>query len=290
MSEPEIQGGQPEAPAPEAPAEQPAQEPAKPSLAETIRQARAEREARAAAESARSDLAAKLAAAEARAAAAEAAASAADPIQIARARKLSREQQAEWGKALLYDLVPEEAPADYRVTMLERRLAEKEEAAKAEREAERRAQQQAYLNQQLESYRATVQSAAQTFPAGSHPESEAWFGDDRRAYAASLLATADNLAKAANQSGQRANLDPAHVAGVLEAEVAGRMKARDARRGKAQNRDDAEGAQTPSESGRTAGQPTSTKGLSSGGPRSPAKSDRERIARAVAAAFPTKSA
>lgn len=271
----------PETPASEAPKQE---APKGPSLAETIRVAREEREGRARAEAAHTDVKSQLQKAQDALEAERQAAR--DPIAWARARKMSKEQQAEFGQALLYDLVPDKAPPDFRVKLLESKIArdakEREEAEGKRQEAVRTEQ----AARQLNNYQAAVKQAASSFASGSHPESEAWFGTDKEAWSLSLLNTAKNLASAGNAAGQQVDLSPATVARVLEADIAARQARRDKARGAASNTGK-EGDKTPdgTEQRSENGTPTSTKGLSTGGPRGAALTDKERIERAIAAAF-----
>ena len=285
-------GGQPteaapqaqESPAPAAQAPGTGGDAAKPaepreSLAEVIRRAREDRAARTRAEAEAAELRARQAAPSSEPD------PTVDPIGWARARKLARETQAALGEALLYDIVPDKAPPDFRVKYLEAKIARdaeakdraaKEAQAKAEAEAGRRA---------MADYAATLHVAAKSFNAGSHPESEAWFGDDSGSYAKSLLATARNLAEVAKAEGRSPDLSPGAVADVLEKDIARRMTARDARRSPNAN------PVTPppgNPGGAAEGKPLSTKGLTSGGPRPPAVSDKERVARALAAGWAKK--
>lgn len=278
-------GGQPEQPVTPTENAQTAQEtpPAeKPQpLAEIIRAQRAEREAKTKATAEAADLRKALDEAKAELARAKAADDPlADPAAWVKARKMTPVEQAAFGEALLYDLAPDKAPADFRVKLLERRQA-RAERERTEREAAEREAAAAQAGQRaLQDYEATLHIAARSFKPDSHPESQAWFGEDANTYAKSLLATARNLAEVAKSKGQVANLDPGHVADVLEQDIARRFKARDERRAGASKSAETPAASTAPVS--DGGQTVSTKGLNSGGPRPPAYSDKERIRRAVA--------
>ncbi len=209
----------------------------------------------------------------------------ADPVAYAKAAKWSPEKQAYLAQMLLYDLAPDKATPLIRQRLFESKqaLREKEKAAREEQErAERaKAEDQAQYN----SYVSMVQQAVDSFESGSYPESEAWFGEDRATYEQSLLVTARNLAVSGKRTGQAVDLSPANLAKVLEADIAKRMGARDARRGVRQPAG-GQGQQKVQVTGGKQPVDESTKGLSqAGAPRAKAKTDQERVARAVEAAF-----
>jgi hypothetical protein len=258
--------------------------PAKESLAEVIRRSREDRAAADRAKLEHGDLKAKHEAAVAELARLKSDNPLEDPAGWAKARGMTPKEQALLGQALLYDLVPDKAPPELRVILMEARQAKKEREAEARRDEESRRAAARAAEQNLNSYRAAVDQAARSFETGSHPESEAWFGDDRGAWAKSLFATAENLAKTAQKAGRQADLSPANVARVLEAEINGRMSARDKRRAGVKSNDGGSGAKAPEAKTDAAG-PTSTKGLNSGGPQGKALTDKERVARALAAGW-----
>jgi hypothetical protein len=211
----------------------------------------------------------------------------ADPVAYAKAHGWSKEKQALMGQMLLYDLVPEKATPEIRQRLFELRQEQKERerVAKDDQAAKERAQ--AAEKAQYEAFVGTVDQAVRAFPAGSHPESEDWFGDDHDTYVKSLVATALNLIKAGSAAGQAADLSPANLARVLETEVARKMKVRDERRSKREPvtpEEQKAGAMSGSVGG---GLPVdSTKGTTvRGAPLPKAKTDQERLARAVAVAF-----
>lgn len=220
-----------------------------------------------------------------------------DPFEFLRGRKLTKEQQALWGQAFLYDLKPEVAPQEFRLELYKAEQARKEseQRSTAEREAAERAQaeQRGHFDRYADELMAHVQSSA-----GSSPESEMWFTADgpdgksevnHRVYAQSLLATADNLARQAQKTGQQADLSPANVARVLEAEVSKRMQRRDAKRGAApvvKQVAPAVSAQGGAQTTMTT--TTSATGLNSGAPAAPAQTEDERKARAAAVLFGTR--
>ena len=222
----------------------------------------------------------------------------ADPFEFLRSRKLTKEQQALWGQAFLYDLKPEVAPQEFRLDLYKAEQArqkelEAEEAARTRAEQERQAEQA-----HLQRYGNDLLSYVQSNP-GSSPESEMWFTEEapdgttavnHRVYAQSLLATADNLVRRAQATGQQADLSPANIARVLEAEVSKRLQRRDAKRaGSAQK--PPQGTETqPGPNGKLADVTTtvSSAGLRGGPPQPPDMSEEARKSRAAAALFNTK--
>lgn len=271
--------------------------PAKPGMADAIRR---DREARAAAQAAQGE--ATKAKSEVEALRKEneqlkALGGANDPFDFLRNRKLTKEQQALWGQAFLYDLKPEVAPPEFRLDLYKAEVARKEAETKvqAEREAGERAQQVA--RGQIDQYANDILQHIQS-NAGSCPESETWFTEDGpdgatqvnyRVYAQSLLATANNLVERAQRVGQQADLSPANIARVLEAEVSKRLARRDAKKaGSAKT--DTQATGQPAQGGKpaTEGTTTSAAGLRSGPPLTPDMSDDARKARAAAALFGTK--
>ena len=224
-----------------------------------------------------------------------------DPLEFARNRNMTKEEQALWGQALLYDLKPEVAPPEFRLEIYKAQQAREraEEArtaqeARANEERERTESVQREQQQRLAGFAADLEATVKSLPAGSNPESETWFTEEspdgtanvnHAAYVQSLLATANNLANAAAQRGQVADLSPANVARVLEAEVAKRMKRRDARMaGSAKTT----GAAPKTASGEPATSALSTKTLGGGAPQPPDTSDAARKARAAAVLWGTK--
>lgn len=285
-----------ETPAEEKPAEKPAEAPKEeqPKLAELIRARREERMAREKAEQARADEAKQLAEAKAELAKLRTADIESDPIGFAKARGWNKETQLLVGQALLYDLVPDKAPEGFRLKMFEQKQARKEAQEREERE---RATKQAEIeanNKMVQEYAAGLARAADSFDAGTYPESEAWFADDHDTYAKSLLATANNMAAAAAAQGKVADLSPAAVAAVLETEIAARMRRRDQSRAArpadpAVKQDQVEQKSQAARAGeKPAGSTTSTRGLGGGAPRRPAMTDAERIQRAIEAGWRTR--
>lgn len=294
-------------PAPDAaiaPAETPATPPAaqpvdKPGIADAIRR---DREARAAAQTSNQEATkykSELEAARKEIDGLKALGSATDPFEFLRYRRLSKEQQALWGQAFLYDLKPEVAPQEFRLELYKAEQARKEqERAAAEEKAQLEQAQQtqrAHLDRYSDDLVQHVQSSA-----GSNPESEMWFSEEgpdgqlqlnHRVYAQSLLATADNLARRAQKTGQQADLSPANIAKVLEAEVSKRMQRRDAKRaGSAQSDKKQVQPAVPAQNGVQANDTTTTsaEGLRSGAPLPKDMSDTARAARAAAVLFGTK--
>jgi hypothetical protein len=292
--------GTPPAPPASPPAEPPAEPVApKPGLTDAIRQ---DREKRAAASNAAAEAAkykGELETLRKENEGLRVAGAATDPFEFLRHRKLTKEQQALWGQAFLYDLKPEVAPQEFRLELYKAEQARKEQekVEAAQREAAEQAQQRerAHLDRYADELVQHVQSSA-----GSSPESEMWFSEEgpdgqlqlnHRVYAQSLLATADNLARRAQQTGQQADLSPANIARVLEAEVSKRMQRRDAKRAsKAPTEQKQVKPAVPAQGGMQATNTTTTSasGLGGGPPLPPARTDEERRARAVAALFGTK--
>jgi hypothetical protein len=279
------------APTPVVKAEEPKPDPAKQSLAEVIRSEREARKQREEASLKAKDLEFKFTEAQAeidklrRANDFEN-----DPIAYAKARGWDKEKQALMGQMLLYDLVPDKAPADLRQKLFESKheREKREEAEKRTQEEQTRTQQAA--QQQYQQFVAVVDQAAAAFEEGSFPESQAWFinpasGEmDHDTYVRSLVATATNMANAAAREGRVADLSPASIAKTLEAEVARRMTARDAKVQKRTKPVEPASQQQVAPVAPGGMQPTeSTKGTyGAGAPRPAATSDAERIARAMA--------
>lgn len=268
-------------------------QPGQPSLAETIRAAREARENAQRATQAKSSLEAELQRVRSELAAVKAETSAFedDPVGFAKARKWSKEQQLLYGQSLLYDLAPDKADPQFRIKMFEdkqrRREREQTEAQQAAaREAEGRA-----VQAQLEQFYTDTASAVQALPPGSYPAVEDWFGDDTESLMTSLMATARNLSAAATKNGQVADLKPAALMAAVEAEATRRMAAVEERKQRravpakpaavvpAQR---APGGVHPIET-------PSTKNMNGAGTaQPPATSDKERIARAIAAGFASR--
>lgn len=275
------------------PATPPGQVVEKPGIAEAIRQ---DRETRAAAQATNQEVTkyrGELDAANKKIAALEATGSATDPFEFLRHRRLSKEQQALWGQAFLYDLKPEVAPQEFRLELYkaeqarkEQERAEADEKAQAERSV---AQQRAQLDHYADELVQHVQSSA-----GSNPESEMWFSEEgpdgqlqlnHRVYAQSLLATADNIARIAQKTGKQADLSPANIAKTLEAEVSKRMQRRDAKRASGAQGDKKQVVPAvPAQGGTQATNTTtiSAEGLRGGAPLPKDMSDEARRARAAA--------
>jgi hypothetical protein len=276
----------PPPPAPEPPPAPPAEK--GPSLADVIRQQREARE-RAQTEAARAkDWESKYSEAQAEIERLRQSTDfEADPVAYAKARGWDSEKQALMGQMLLYDLVPDKAPPDLRIRLFESKQAREKREAEEKQRVEAEARVREHAEGQYNMFVSAVDQAASTFEPGSFPESEAWFGEDHDTYVRSLVATAMNLANAAQSEGKVADLSPASIARALEAEVSRRMTARDERRGKRSPA--APAAPAPQEPAQSGGgvQPTeSTKGTyGSGAPVPKATTDQERVQRAIAAAF-----
>lgn len=262
-----------------------------PSLAELIRAQREAREAKAREEARNKDLSSQLE--EARKEIERLKKATADfeddPIGFGKNRGWTREQQLFYGQTLLYDLAPDQAPPDFREKLFEMKLTRRERAEqRAREEAEKRAQQEA-VARQVQAYYQELANTFSTVDEGSYPESTAWFTDpdteqfDRDSYLESLMHTANNLAEAAAAQNKVADLSPANVAKVLEAEVARRMALRD-RRASARKTS----AVTPEGSGEQSTSLSTRNMMGSGTPRPPAMDDEERIQRAAGVVFRTR--
>ncbi len=219
-----------------------------------------------------------------------------DPFEFLKGRKLSKDQQALWGQAFLYDLKPEVAPQEFRLELYKaeqaRKEAERIETANREEAEQAEAQTRAHFERYAGELHTHVQSSA-----GSNPESEMWFTEDgpdgqptlnHGAYAQSLLATAKNLANSAARQGQQADLSPANIARVLEAEVSKRMARRDAKRTSAVQPAKAVEPAKPAPGGTQPTITASDTGLRGGTPTQPAQTPDERRARAAAAMYSAK--
>lgn len=254
------------------------------SLADTIRQAREEREGTHRLQKEHKDVSTENERLKARVAELEGVSPEKDILGWVKARKIDRDRQSLMGQALLYDLVPDRAPPDFRVKLLEnkmsRELAEREERAAEARRQEMVAQGKA----QLDFYHRSLSESVRATP-GSYPESDAWFGEDHDTRVQSLAATAKNLATVATQQGRAADLTPANVAAVLEADLAGRMKAYGQRRAAVPK---AKADPSVADKGAALSTPaiaTSTKGLTGGTARPQATTDGERARRAAEVMF-----
>lgn len=220
-----------------------------------------------------------------------------DPLEFVHARKMTPEEQLLWGQAFLYGLKPEVAPQEFRLELFK---AEQRREKEKERQMMEQQQQEAAEKQQQEAvmkYAGVLDQAVRSFAEGSYPESEAWFTADgpengspvfdHDAYVQSLMATANNIAEMARKNGQQADLNPASVAKVLEAEVAKRQARRDARVAARNKKPEQKDQSVPDAKPRVES-PESTRGLSAGGPRPKAKTDAERMARAAEVLFPAR--
>lgn len=274
---------------------------AKPGLADAIRR---DRETRAAAQSTTQEVTktkSELEQARKEIESLKALGAATDPFEFLKHRRLSKEQQALWGQAFLYDLKPEVAPQEFRLDIYKAEQARKEEERAAAEERNRAEQAQLQGREYLDRYANELVQHVQS-SAGSNPESEMWFSEEdqgnpgqlklnHQVYARSLLATAENLTRTAARMGQQADLSPANVAKVLEAEVSKRMQRRDAKRaGSAQGQTKQVTPVVPAQNGTQANDTTTTSanGLRSGAPLKLDMSDEARRARAAAVLGGTK--
>lgn len=212
-----------------------------------------------------------------------------DPVGYAKARNWTPEQQLLYGQSLLYDIVPDKANPEFRIKMFEDKHRRDTAArAKADETAREKAAYETTMNQ-IQDFVAGVDAAARTFEAGSYPESEAWFGEDRTSYTQSLVATAKNLAAAATAENRVADLSPGALAAALEAETSRRMADRDKRM---QARKPSAPAAAPAvralqaAGGMQSADTVSTKNMNgSGAPQPPAQTERERVQRAIQAGW-----
>ncbi len=257
-----------------------------PSLAEVIRQEREAKQARAQESARAKDLETQLADVRAEMERMKRDSDfEADPVAYAKARGWDHEKQVLMGQTLLYDLVPDKAPADLRQRLYESKQARKEREQAEQARQEREQAQAAQSQEQYTNFVTVVQQAAGSFEDGSFPESQAWFGEDQDTYVRSLVATAVNMASAAQRDGRVADLSPASIAKTLEVEVERKMKARDERTQKRVK--PVPPAQQVAAQVAGGVQPTeSTRGIyGSAGPAPKAKTDAERTANAIAAAW-----
>jgi hypothetical protein len=264
---------------------------AEPSLSELIRQQRAEKAARTAKEREALDLRGKVQELEARLARFSKTDMVADPIGFAEAHGLTEQEMALIGQAYMYQLVPDRAPPGLTGKLLEAKMARKEKLAEEarQREAEAMAAQQAQAH--VQQYQAVLGAAVQTWDtAGAqhpYPSSQAWFGGSHEEYQESLVHTARNIADAAQERGEVADLSPKAVAAALERDIASRAaRFRTPAAAPTQQSVKVEPAQ-PAPAGGKQPAVLSTKGQG-GSPLPPATSDEERIKRAIEAAFPSR--
>ena len=282
-------GPAPAEPAPAVPEPEPKAEDAQrqEELSALIRERRTAREASRVAQTEAGSLKERLAAAEARLARLDKTDIVADPVGFAEALGLEPAEIAALGQTLLYHLVPDKADAETRIKLMEAQRARRDKlaeqrATKAEQEARERAARETY-----EDFQDAVMTAATKVTPGAFPASEDWFGSDRETYARSLIATANNLAEAARAKNEVADLSFGAVAKVLEADLEVRFQRRASRGGRPQAQDAKQTPATPAPAKQGGGDQTiSTRGLTGGGaPRSPAKTEAERLARAAEVVF-----
>lgn len=213
-----------------------------------------------------------------------------DPIGYARSRGWDKSQQITFAKALMYDLAPDQADPDFRIRMFEMKQ-EREKKAQAQ-EAEERKQRETVeaSHQEIRQYAEAMEAAVMSFDAGSYPDSEAWYGDSVEDYLGDMFKTANKLAKDASKKGILADLSPQAVAKQLEADVSTRFSRRQSREQPRQPEVKAQVTQqkpaTPAPDAVQSVDTASTKDMSGGGvPQSPARTDKERIQRAIAAGW-----
>lgn len=195
----------------------------KESLADLIRKQREERQARQAHQKEASDLKARVAELEGQLAKSAKADLLSDPIGFAQAHGLSEKEMALIGQAYLYHLVPDKAPPDLRVKLLEAKMAREKKLDEDKRTAEQRANDEAMQRAQVQQYTSAIRQSIPSF-GDSFPHSTAWFGANHEEYTQSLVHTARNLAEWAQENNRVADLSPKAVAAVLEQDLASRFK------------------------------------------------------------------
>lgn len=256
------------------------------SLAETIRAQRADRAARVSKEREATDLKGRLEQAEAKLAKVSRADLLSDPIGFAEAAGLSQADMALVGQAYLYHLVPDKAPPDLRYKMLEAKTRRQQDATEKQQQVAEAARVQADQSSRVEQYVSMLGAAATSWEGegDKHPysASQAWFGGNADEYAESMAHTARNIAAAASERGEVADLTIKAVAAVLEQDIASRaarFKPRTPAAAPIQTSVRAVPAKAPGGK-----QPAvmSTRGQT-GAPTPAAESEDERIARAIAA-------
>lgn len=200
----------------------------------------------------------------------------ADPVGYLRAQGVQDDELPVVGEALMYHLMPDRAPANLRPRLLEAQMRRNER--QRETEAATRAQREAAERDaaQYGVYVAALDASARAAPATENPYSRRWFGESHEEYVQSLEATARNLAAAAQEAGEVADLRPQNVMRVLEAHLAQRARRFEARAAEPDTRAGERTAET--------NQGVSTQRLNErGSARPPALTDEERIRRAVEA-------
>lgn len=218
-----------------------------------------------------------------------------DPIAYAKAKNWDREAQLTFGKALIYDLAPDQADPNFRVKMFEDKQ-KREEKTKAEQaEKQRQAEEKASQRETITRFAQDLESGVMQFEAGSYPESEAEY-ENVEDYLRTMFTTAMRMSEEATQQGTIADLSPASIAKRVEADTVAQVAAREKRRAarRTPSPSGTQQSETPPVVKTPEPQPeasqsfdtTSTKTLSGGGsPQPPAKTEAERKQRALAALF-----
>lgn len=197
-----------------------------------------------------------------------------DPVGYLRAHGVTDEELPLIGEATMYERMPGKAPPDLRARMLEAKL-ERERRTRETEAAERaRAAEAEQAENQIRTYHGVLSQAVQA-GAGDFPVSSEWFAESPEDHVESLMHTARNMAQAAEQRGEVADLSPASVRRTLEEFLAKRVQ-RATRSG---------GAGTPAAVGeKTNESPRGVSGQSAAqkaaGPRPDASTDEERRRRA----------
>jgi hypothetical protein len=155
-----------------------------------------------------------------------------DPAGYLESLGYSKQDIALHGEAIMYTLMPDKAPEGLRGRLVEAQVkrdklkAAEEAKVQAKQAEERAAQEKAEAVARGEAmYAQQLAEAVKAQKPGTHPDSEAWFGNDTDAYAKSLFHTARNLAEAADRAGvQSVDLSPSAVAKALELDLSNRFK------------------------------------------------------------------
>lgn len=285
-------GAAPVAPAAPVPSPTPTPEPP---LAELIRHTREARAAREAKEAEAGDWKSKYEDAAARLAKLDKADMVNDPLGFAEAHGLTPDEMALVGETYLYNLIPDRAPADFRIRLLQVQQARKDRQAEERSKASESDAQRREAHQMVTSYVDALGSEVGQLTPEAFPDSQAWFGEDRDTYVQSLFHTANNLAEAASAVGKQADLSFKAVADALEADINARMERR-SKRGAAPAQQSETKQVEPAPQGQSgrATQPVAvgaTSATSLGGngvPRPPALTEAERLRRAIEHGFASR--
>jgi hypothetical protein len=139
-----------------------------------------------------------------------------DPAGFLRSVGVENSELALVAEALMYELMPDKAPAHLRPKLIEgqrKRDRARQEREQAEKQAQ--AEQEAAIERER-NYQVALTDAVQTFTEADFPTSVTWFDGNHEEYAESLWHTAMNMAAEAHRNGSRADLSPKSVAAELE--------------------------------------------------------------------------